>query len=251
MKLPSIALAVAILGGAPHHGIFANDSNGIRRIAKSPKKPKKRHSLHQCLDEREQLEAEVEDMAKKLNHHENLFTSNQLIEDNLELQKQVVDLSRKLDDNDIPYDNEPLEAVLPCTVASRTVNIGTNYKCGYKATDATLIYQPTEAIGGGYPVVLFHPGSSGFRGENEAGYVEWARKMAGQCLTVIIPKTCTTFPTDPNISGFQDEDLCKEDYDLKLAYDWVSKGVNLDRIALMGHSAGGHHSKSSFKGLHP
>ena len=145
--------------------------------------------------------------------------------------------------------NEPLEATLPCTVASRNVTIGTNYKCGYKETDETLIYQPTDGIG--HPVVFFHPGSSGFRGENEAGYVEWARKMAGQCLTVIIPKTCTTFPTDPNISGFQDEDLCKEDYDLKLAYDWVSKGVNLDRIALMGHSAGGHHSKSSFKGLHP
>ena len=253
MKLPSIALAVAFLGGAPHHGIFANDSNGIRRIAKSPKKPKKRHSLHQCLDEREQLEAEVEDMAKKLNHHENLFTSNQLIEDNLELQKQVVDLSRKLDDNDIPYNNQPLEAVLPCaSVANKNVTISTKYKCGYKETGETLLYYPTgdtgDAVKDNYPVVFFHPGSSGFSGSKYSpGYVEWARKIAGQCVVVVVPKTYTTKPTSG--SGFQDKDLCQKDYDLKLAYEWakpnlkyhVGASINFNRIGLMGHSAGGHH----------
>lgn len=147
-------------------------------------------------------------------------------------------------------DYEPLEATsLPCTVASRTATIGTNYKCGSKATDEALLYYPTGGdVNGNYPVVFFHPGSSGFRGDNEAGYVEWARKIAGQCVVVVIPKTYTTFPTSG--SGFQDEDLCKKDYDLKLAYDWAreslkseigGRSVNFDRIGVMGHSAGGHH----------
>ena len=181
---------------------------------------------------------------------------DQLIEDNAALQKQVDDITKIIEDNDILFDYEPLEATLPCNTAYKTVSIGTNYKCGYKATDQTLLYYPTDgAVSRDYPVVFFHPGSSGYQDwesgpDGKTGYLEWARKIAGQCVVVVMPQTYTT-----SGSGFQDEDLCKRDYDLKIAYDWASsasvysykleleigKIVNWDRIALMGHSAGGHH----------
>lgn len=153
------------------------------------------------------------------------------------------------DDYQQVFDGE-LEALsAPCTVDNTTAQVHMDYKCGESPTKDTLIYYPTGgAVTGNYPVVFLHRGSSGYKdkydgGLRENGYLKWAKKIAGQCVIVVLPQT---------LKGYQDETLCKRDYDLKIAHDWATSGsnlsnkiggrsVNLDRIALMGHSAGGHH----------
>ena len=141
------------------------------------------------------------------------------------------------------------QVLVPCTVDNTTATVHMDYTCGEIPTKDTLIYYPTGgAVTGNYPVVFMHRGSSGYKDESdgglrENGYLKWAKKIAGQCVIVVLPQT---------LKGYQDETLCKRDYDLKIAYDWATSGsnlsnkiggrpVNLDRIALMGHSAGAHH----------
>jgi len=136
------------------------------------------------------------------------------------------------------------------------------YTCGDGSTKTKIFYP--KPIGppptAGFPVVMFHRGSSGYYSEHDVsglGYDAWLESVAKQCLIVIAPQTDGV----PWIPSEETSDACKTDKDLLIAMKWAK--ANLTKLPLpypsfkadwgsvgaMGHSAGAHHLPRSLKTL--
>ena len=149
----------------------------------------------------------------------------------------------------------------------------TKYACGkatYEHERNTLVCYPRT---GKYtpkthlPVVFYNRDSNGWLDPNKTypneswknkidpGNRKWLKTMAEQCLITIAPMT----QEKGNKKGTIDHDLCNQNHDSLLAYEflknktdpgWEKWGITSDvkpdwnRIAAAGLSAGGHHTPS-------
>jgi len=132
--------------------------------------------------------------------------------------------------------------------------IDETYTCG-PTTDTKVCYPKTTPSGlTKLPVVFYNRDSWGWGGgpDYRAGTISWLTEMAEQCLIVIAPMTPQKDTTPTN------DDKCKRDHDLLLAYNyikipenWSGKGSNRwnilrvtpdwESVGAAGQSSGAHH----------
>jgi len=155
----------------------------------------------------------------------------------------------------------PVSQQAPCsankheTFILNTGDTNLRYTCGDGSTKTKIFYPTSDSPPPheGYPVVMFHRGSSGYESKyadmNGTGYDAWLESVAKQCLIVIAPKTDGL----PWIPLEETSEECKRDNDLIIAMKWarknLTKHLGLPRslkadwgsVGAMGHSAGAHH----------